>query len=44
MEEFVLESNDPQQELSIAQLAKGNYMLIVDQDNKRWVKRFVKMN
>ncbi|RQH19332.1 T9SS type A sorting domain-containing protein [Okeania hirsuta] len=40
----VLESNDPQQELSIAQLAKGNYMLIVDQDNKRWVKRFVKMN
>jgi len=40
----VLESNDPQEQINIAQLAKGNYMLIVDQDNKRWVKRFVKMN
>ncbi|MEM8889329.1 MAG: T9SS type A sorting domain-containing protein, partial [Bacteroidota bacterium] len=40
----VMESNDPQQQINVAQLAKGNYMLIVDQDNKRWVKRFVKMN
>ncbi|MEM7374836.1 MAG: T9SS type A sorting domain-containing protein [Bacteroidota bacterium] len=43
MGRVVLEIDNPQEEINVAPLAKGNYMFVVDHDNKRWVKRFVKL-
>lgn len=40
----VLDIDEPQQEILVSRLAKGTYMFIIDQDNKRWAKRFVKID